>query len=90
LLYISVSDVVSFNGSSLIRLDLLREPIETDRHFIRFRFKTNNADGILMYSRGTQGDYIALQFNIYNFLFFTRARKSRSSFRFYCDFEPYL
>jgi len=61
IVYISVSDVVSFNGSSLIRLDLLREPIETDRHFIRFRFKTNNADGVLMYSRGTQGDYIALQ-----------------------------
>ncbi|XP_072742598.1 neurexin-4 isoform X2 [Anoplolepis gracilipes] len=56
-----VSDVVAFNGSSLVRLDLLREPIETDRHFIRFRFKTNNADGVLMYSRGTQGDYIALQ-----------------------------
>lgn len=56
-----VSNVLSFNGSSLLRYDLLREPIETDRHFIRFRFKTNNADGILMYSRGTQGDYIALQ-----------------------------
>ncbi|XP_026674791.1 neurexin-4 isoform X4 [Ceratina calcarata] len=56
-----VSDVLSFNGSSLLRYDLLREPIETDRHFIRFRFKTNNADGIIMYSRGTQGDYIALQ-----------------------------
>ncbi|XP_012057418.1 PREDICTED: neurexin-4 isoform X2 [Atta cephalotes] len=56
-----VSDIASFNGSSLIRLDLLREPIETDRHSIRFRFKTNNADGVLMYSRGTQGDYIALQ-----------------------------
>ncbi|XP_053986437.1 neurexin-4 isoform X1 [Hylaeus anthracinus] len=56
-----VSDVLSFNGSSLLRYDLLREPIETDRHFIRFRFKTNNADGVLMYSRGTQGDYIALQ-----------------------------
>ncbi|KAK9299061.1 hypothetical protein QLX08_007806 [Tetragonisca angustula] len=56
-----MSDVLSFNGSSLLRYDLLREPIETDRHFIRFRFKTNNADGVLMYSRGTQGDYIALQ-----------------------------
>lgn len=56
-----MSDVVAFNGSSLVRMDLLREPIETDRHFIRFRFKTNNADGVLMYSRGTQGDYIALQ-----------------------------
>jgi len=42
-------------------MDLLREPIETDRHHVRFRFKTNNADGVLMYSRGTQGDYIALQ-----------------------------
>lgn len=42
-------------------MDLLREPIETDRHNIQFRFKTNNADGVLMYSRGTQGDYIALQ-----------------------------
>ncbi|XP_012235285.2 neurexin-4 isoform X1 [Linepithema humile] len=56
-----VSDIASFNGSSLIRMDLLREPIETDRHSIRFRFKTTNADGVLMYSRGTQGDYIALQ-----------------------------
>ncbi|XP_019698214.2 neurexin-4 isoform X3 [Harpegnathos saltator] len=56
-----VSDVVAFNGSSLIRMDLLRDPIETDRHRLRFRFKTNNADGVLMYSRGTQGDYIALQ-----------------------------
>ncbi|KAG7191157.1 hypothetical protein KM043_007179 [Ampulex compressa] len=55
------SDILAFNGSSLVRMDLLREPVETDRHFIRFRFKTNNADGILMYSRGTQGDYIALQ-----------------------------
>ncbi|KAK2575769.1 hypothetical protein KPH14_007155 [Odynerus spinipes] len=55
------SDVLSFNGLSLVRLDLLREPIETDRHSIRFRFKTNFADGILMYSRGTQGDFIALQ-----------------------------
>ncbi|XP_034948023.1 neurexin-4 isoform X2 [Chelonus insularis] len=56
-----VSDVISFNGTSLVRMDLVREPIETDRHSIRFRFKTNHADGILMYSRGTQGDFIAVQ-----------------------------
>ncbi|XP_012266909.1 neurexin-4 isoform X2 [Athalia rosae] len=56
-----VSDVLSFNGSSLVLWDLLREPIETDRHSLRFRFKTNNADGVLVYSRGTQGDFIALQ-----------------------------
>lgn len=28
---------------------------------IRFRFKTSVANGIILYSRGTQGDYIALQ-----------------------------
>ncbi|XP_044018099.1 neurexin-4 isoform X2 [Aphidius gifuensis] len=55
------SDVINFNGTSLVRMDLLREPIETYHHSIRFRFKTNNADGVLMYSRGTQGDFIALQ-----------------------------
>lgn len=50
-----------FNGTSLIRQDLVREPIETDRHAMRFRFKTNHADGVLVYSRGTQGDFIAVQ-----------------------------
>ena len=55
------SHVISFNGSALVRWDLLREPIETDRHSIRFRFKTNNADGVVLYSRGTQGDFLALQ-----------------------------
>ncbi|XP_015588333.1 neurexin-4 isoform X1 [Cephus cinctus] len=56
-----VSNLLSFNGLSLVRLDLLRDPIETDRHAISFRFKTNYADGVLMYSRGTQGDFIGLQ-----------------------------
>lgn len=28
---------------------------------IRFRFKTTNSNGLVLYSRGTQGDYIALQ-----------------------------
>jgi contactin associated protein-like 2 len=50
-----------FNGSSLVSLDLLRDPIAAIRESIRFRFKTSNANGIVMYSRGTQGDYIALQ-----------------------------
>lgn len=55
------ADVISFHGTSLVQIDLLREPIETDRHSIRFRFKTNNADGVLLYSRGSQGDFIAVQ-----------------------------
>ncbi|KAL7307938.1 hypothetical protein TKK_0000030 [Trichogramma kaykai] len=55
------SRVLSFNGTSLVKWDLLRTPLETERHSLRFRFKTNNADGVLMYSRGSQGDFFALQ-----------------------------
>jgi contactin associated protein-like 2 len=42
-------------------MDLLRNPISASRETIQFRFKTSTANGILMYSRGTQGDYFALQ-----------------------------
>lgn len=50
-----------FNGSSLARLDLLRDPISALRETIRFRFKTTHLNGVLLYSCGTQGDYIAIQ-----------------------------
>lgn len=50
-----------FNGSSLVRLDLIRDPIAAYSEAIRFRFKTSYANGIILYSRGTQGDYLALQ-----------------------------
>jgi hypothetical protein len=39
----------------------MRDPISASRESIKFRFKTNVANGVLMYSRGTQGDYVALQ-----------------------------
>lgn len=50
-----------FNGTSLLKIDLLRDPIVALRETIKFRFKTSTATGVLLYSRGTQGDYIALQ-----------------------------
>ncbi|KAL0832456.1 hypothetical protein ABMA28_000688 [Loxostege sticticalis] len=56
-----VADTLYFNGSSLIKVDLLRDPISASREVVRFRFKTSTASGALLYSRGTQGDYIALQ-----------------------------
>ncbi|XP_050293158.1 neurexin-4 isoform X2 [Anthonomus grandis grandis] len=56
-----VSKSMYFNGSSLLKLDLLRDPISALRETIKFRFKTFSANGVLLYSRGTQGDYIALQ-----------------------------
>lgn len=55
------AETVYFNGSSLMSLDLLREPISAARETIQFRFKTSHANGILMYSKGTQGDFFALQ-----------------------------
>lgn len=45
----------------MVKMDLLRDPISASREVIRFRFKTSTASGALMYSRGTQGDYLALQ-----------------------------
>lgn len=57
--YVAVN--MYFNGSALVRKDLMRDPISASRESIKFRFKTNVANGVLMYSRGTQGDYIALQ-----------------------------
>lgn len=55
------ADDMYFNGTALLMLNLLRDPISASRENIRFRFKTSAANGILLYSRGTQGDYIALQ-----------------------------
>ncbi|XP_066998735.1 neurexin-4 [Anabrus simplex] len=56
-----VSETFYFNGTSLVRWDLLRDPIAATRESIRFRFKTSTPNGVLLYSRGTQGDYFALQ-----------------------------
>uniref|UniRef100_A0A1A9W560 Neurexin-4 n=1 Tax=Glossina brevipalpis TaxID=37001 RepID=A0A1A9W560_9MUSC len=50
-----------FNGAGLVRYNLIQEPIISTRESIRFRFKTAYANGIMLYSRGTQGDYFALQ-----------------------------
>ncbi|RVE47416.1 hypothetical protein evm_007926 [Chilo suppressalis] len=56
-----VADTLYFNGTSLVKVDLLRDPISASRETIRFRFKTSTASGVMLYSRGTQGDYLALQ-----------------------------
>lgn len=56
-----MADKLYFNGDSLVRVDLLRDPISAYRESIRFRLKTSQANGVILYSRGTQGDYLALQ-----------------------------
>uniref|UniRef100_A0A1B6CD05 Neurexin-4 n=2 Tax=Clastoptera arizonana TaxID=38151 RepID=A0A1B6CD05_9HEMI len=55
------SKTLYFNGTSMVQWQLKDEPISALRETMRFRFKTNVADGVIMYSRGSQGDYFALQ-----------------------------
>ena len=55
------SDVLFFDGASMLRRELKNDPISSRRDLIRFRFKTNKENGVLLYSRGTQEDYLALQ-----------------------------
>ncbi|XP_076259208.1 neurexin-4 isoform X1 [Rhynchophorus ferrugineus] len=64
-----VAEDMYFNGTALLRLDLLRDPIAALRETIKFRFKTATPNGVLLYSRGTQGDYIALQLRENRMLF---------------------
>ncbi|KAL7638819.1 UNVERIFIED_CONTAM: hypothetical protein RMT77_010353 [Armadillidium vulgare] len=54
-------ETVSFNKNSLMTLDYRRVPIASYEDNIRFRFKTVNPNAILLYSRGSQGDYFAVQ-----------------------------
>ncbi|XP_069969361.1 neurexin-4 isoform X3 [Penaeus vannamei] len=54
-------DTVSFRGNSMVIMDLHRVPVASLRDHIRFRFRTTHPDAMMMYSRGTQGDYLSLQ-----------------------------
>ncbi|XP_045611778.2 neurexin-4-like [Procambarus clarkii] len=45
----------------MVVMDFTRVPITSLRDHIRFRFRTTFPDAMLMYSRGTQGDFLALQ-----------------------------
>jgi contactin associated protein-like 2 len=56
-----VSETLYFNGSSLVYRNLTYHPIQSRKDVIKFRFKTAQPDGILIYSKGTQSDFFALQ-----------------------------
>ena len=51
---------VSFRGSEIITLDLTMRTIAAKDNRITFRFKTIHPFGVILYSRGTQGDYISI------------------------------
>ncbi|CAL8121658.1 unnamed protein product [Orchesella dallaii] len=56
-----VSATLSFNGTSIVYRNLTQYPIRSRRDVINFRFRTALPDGVLIYSKGTQSDYFALQ-----------------------------
>lgn len=58
---VTEADNMYFNGTALLKYDLFRDQIVALSESIKFRFKTTSANGVLLYSRGTQGDFLALQ-----------------------------
>ncbi|MPC47271.1 Neurexin-4 [Portunus trituberculatus] len=45
----------------MVVMDLRKFPVNSLRDHIRFRFRTKEPNAMVMYGRGTQGDYLALQ-----------------------------
>ena len=45
----------------MITRNLTEDPITSRRDSIQLRFRTDRADGVLLYSQGSQGDVLALQ-----------------------------
>lgn len=56
-----VAHTVNFDGDSFIVKDIKRYPVVSQRDKFQFRFRTNHMEGVILYSRGTQGDFLALQ-----------------------------
>ncbi|XP_043229455.1 neurexin-4-like [Amphibalanus amphitrite] len=50
-----------FTGEAFVEKDLSRHQVHSYRDSIQFRFRTDRANGVLMYSRGAQGDLFAVQ-----------------------------
>jgi len=53
----------TFDGQSRITYDLSgpKQFVYTRDDFIRLRFRTNEADGLLLFADGNQGDYVILE-----------------------------
>ncbi|KAI1289291.1 Neurexin-4 [Halotydeus destructor] len=56
-----VAESINFDGRGYVRFDLTKRPVQSYEELIRFRFRTNFADGHILYSKGTQGDALSLR-----------------------------
>jgi len=59
----SDGEAATFDGSSRITYDISgpNQWVQTREDYIRLRFKTNQANGLLIFAAGNQGDYIVLE-----------------------------
>ncbi|KAG8190720.1 hypothetical protein JTE90_024856 [Oedothorax gibbosus] len=55
-----VSENVNLDGRSYFTKELFYG-ISSEYENVRFRFRTNEANGVILYSKGSQGDFFALQ-----------------------------
>lgn len=58
---IVLSTEVTFRGHEYITYDLRSRPIGARQNRIQLKFKTIYPTGILIYSRGSQDDYVQLE-----------------------------
>ena len=60
---VSDGESVTFSGDSRITYDIsgLNQWVQTRNDYIRLRFQTNDADGLLLFADSNQGDYIILE-----------------------------
>jgi len=56
-------EAATFSGKGRITYDISgpNQWVQTRHDYIRLRFKTNTADGLLVFAAGNQGDYIILE-----------------------------
>ncbi|XP_077561755.1 neurexin-4 [Haemaphysalis longicornis] len=55
------AESLQLDGQSFVVMALGRRPVTSAEDAVRLRFRTNHADGLLLYSRGSQRDLLALQ-----------------------------
>ena len=55
------SEVLSFDGQSMILLNLRKKQIDAYEDHVQFRFRTANADASLLFATGDEGDSMAVQ-----------------------------
>lgn len=55
------SEVLNFDGQSIVLLNLRKRPIDAIEGHIQFRFRTQQANANLLYANGEEGDVMAIQ-----------------------------